>query len=148
MDKNIAEVSTAGFETDVQYQHTFSNTNSIWASVGAVRTNSKSSDTIPSFYISSHARFLTNYTIQYITPRFRISTTGIYKRRDPQQGPAFLTPISSDYFVMNVKFEVLVLKQRAGLFTQADNIFDKRYSDLLGAQMPGRWILFGAKFSF
>jgi iron complex outermembrane receptor protein len=29
------------------------------------------------------------------------------------------------------------------VFIQADNVFDKQYSDLLGGKMPGRWLSAG-----
>ena len=31
---------------------------------------------------------------------------------------------------------------------QANNIFNEKYSDFLGAEMPGRWIAFGLKMKF
>ena len=145
--KNIAEVKTTGVETDIQFTQTFSNKQSLWSSVGLVWLTSESSEAVPSFYVSSHARFQTNFTVQYATPRFRISTNGIYKQRSPQPASAFIPKISSDYFVINGKAEVLFLNQKLGIFTQVDNIFDEHYSDLFGAQMPGRWLLVGAKFT-
>jgi iron complex outermembrane receptor protein len=30
---------------------------------------------------------------------------------------------------------------------EADNVFDKNYADLLGSQMPGRWLMGGIKIS-
>jgi iron complex outermembrane receptor protein len=146
--KNIAEVNTSGVETDIQYTQPLHNKHSIWSSVGFLWLTSESSEATPSFYVSSHARFQTNFTVQYATPRFRISTNGIYKRRDPQPASAFIPKISRDYFVINGKAEVLFLNQKLGIFTQVDNIFDEQYSDLFGALMPGRWLLVGAKFTF
>ncbi|WP_066401505.1 TonB-dependent receptor plug domain-containing protein [Flavisolibacter tropicus] len=145
--KNIYEVNTRGIETDVQFTKALANKQSIWSSVGLVWLKSKSSEANPSFYILSHARFQTNFTLQYATPRFRISTNGIYKNRAEQPATAFITKMNSDYFVINGKAEVLFLNQKLGIFTQVDNIFDENYSDLFGAQMPGRWLLVGAKFT-
>jgi vitamin B12 transporter len=145
--KNIAEVTTSGVETDIQYVLSLSNNRSFLGNVGLVWLNSESSEAVPSFYIASHARFQTNFTLQYTTQRFRVSTSGIYKKRDEQPGTAFISTISGDYFVLNGKAEVLFSKQKLGIFTQVDNIFDEKYSDLFGAQMPGRWLLLGAKFT-
>jgi vitamin B12 transporter len=145
--KNIAEVNTKGVETDIQFTKAFANKQSIWSTVGFVWLNSESSEATPSFYVSSHASFQTNFTVQYSTPRFRISTNGIYKQRNEQPATAFIPKISGDYLVINGKAEVLFLNQKLGIFTQVDNIFDESYSDLFGAQMPGRWLLVGAKFT-
>jgi iron complex outermembrane receptor protein len=48
---------------------------------------------------------------------------------------------------MNTKAEAFVWKKRLSVFVEADNIFDKEYSDLLGSHMPGRWWMGGVKFS-
>jgi iron complex outermembrane receptor protein len=41
---------------------------------------------------------------------------------------------------MNMKLGYQLPKKTGRLFVQADNIFDKQYSDLLGSTMPGRWL--------
>jgi iron complex outermembrane receptor protein len=97
-------------------------------------------------YLSSFARLLTNFNLTYNTPRFTISTTGLYKERKRQSASAIKADLTSSYFVLNAKASVNLYKTRAGVFVQADNIFDKSYSDLLGSQMPGRWLQGGAYF--
>jgi len=146
--KNIAKVTTTGVETDIQYTKTFDNKHHLSSSLGLVWLESESTEASPSFYISSHARFLTNFTLQYQTPRIRVSTSGLYKKRDPQPGTAFAPKVSSEYFIMNGKLELLFLQQKLGIFTQLDNIFDEKYNDLFGAQMPGRWLMAGARYNF
>ncbi|MCH5690954.1 hypothetical protein LWM68_46035 [Niabella sp. W65] len=37
-------------------------------------------------------------------------------------------------------------KKKLAAFAQVDNIFDRKYSDLLGAVMPGRWLQGGISF--
>jgi len=145
---NIAKVTTTGVETDFQYSRTFNNKHNLVTNWGIVWLDSESSELAPSFYVSSHARFLSNFSVQYGTPKVRFSTSGIYKNRDPQPGSAFIPKISSDYFVINGKLEILFFQQHLGIFTQLDNIFDEKYSDLFGAQMPGRWFMLGAKLNF
>jgi iron complex outermembrane receptor protein len=145
--KNIAEVAFIGVETDIQYSHSFNEKNSLWGSIGAVWTDASNSEGASAFYLSSFAKFLTNFNLVFTTPRFNISTNGIYKQREPQTATAIKANLSSNYFVLNSKAEVMIVKNKLGIFTQVDNIFDKSYSDLLGAQMPGRWLMFGAKFT-
>lgn len=83
--KNIAEVNTSGIETDIQYSKQLQNNSSLWATVGLVWLNSKSSEPTPSFYISSHAKFLANFNLNYTTSRFGLSVNGIYKSRQSKK---------------------------------------------------------------
>jgi iron complex outermembrane receptor protein len=48
---------------------------------------------------------------------------------------------------MNAKGEVFIWKKKASLIAQIDNVFDRTYSDLLGASMPQRWWMLGAKIN-
>ncbi|HEY0060148.1 MAG TPA: TonB-dependent receptor, partial [Flavisolibacter sp.] len=115
-------------------------------SVGAVITDASSSDGASAFYLSSAASFLTNFNLQLSLPRFSISANGLYKQRAAQKADPIKAVLSKDYFLLNGKAELNFLNKKAHLFTQVDNIFDRAYSDLLGADMPGRWLMFGAKF--
>lgn len=146
--KNIAEVNTTGFETDIQYSKSFKGREHLFATLGIIWLDSKSSDAVPSFYISSHAKFLANFSIVYTNQWFGFSANGIYKTRSAQTAPAINAAISTNYFLFNAKAEVFLLKNRAGIFIETSNVFNEKYSDLLGAQMPGRWIMAGFNFQF
>ncbi|MFT4094646.1 MAG: TonB-dependent receptor [Niabella sp.] len=146
--KNIAEVTTTGWENDVQYTNRFTEDQKLQINAGLVWLYSKSSEASPSFYISSHARFLTNFNILYQFYNASVSFTGLYKSRNPQQASAINASVSKDYFVLNGRAAYDFIKNRLGAFIQADNIFDRQYSDLLGAPMPGRWLQGGVSFRF
>lgn len=145
--KNIAEVTTKGFETDIQFSKSLSAKEKIYSTLGLVWLDSESSEAIPSFYISSYASFLANYMVSFATPRFRFGVNGIYKKRQPQSLPDINAKVTEDYFVMNIKAESFILKNKLSLFVEVDNLFDRQYSDLLGSPMPGRWFLGGMKLS-
>lgn len=146
--KNIARVTTTGAELDIQFQKSFSSNTSIYGGTGVVWLESKSSDMTPSFYISSHAKYLVNYFIDFTSKRLFAEFNGIYKIRKKQDAPAILKTISKDYYVMNGKAGVWILPGRLKSFVQVNNIFNVTYSDLLGAEMPGRWFMAGASFNF
>lgn len=145
--KNIAKVNTRGAEFDVQYNHLFDVNHRIILSMGAIIMKSTSSDTVPSLYVSNHAKFLYNFSMQYRYKFFNIAVNGLYKERRPQTGNAAFVPISKNYFLMNVKAEGLFLQDKLGVFVQADNIFNKRYADILGTVMPNRWMMAGLRVS-
>lgn len=150
--KNIAEVNTTGFETDVQYVQPLGDKQSLFINAGLLVLSSKSSDTVPSFYISSHAKFLTNFSVMYQCHNFSLSINGLYKQRATQKTAALASNINAeitpDYFVMNAKASYSFFKQAFSVFVQTDNIFDRKYSDLLGSPMPGRWFMGGVRYRF
>lgn len=149
--KNIAQVTTKGVETDLLYQKKFSNQHSLLTNVGLVWLDSESENNTSSLYVSSHARYLANFTIRYATPMFAISSNGVYKQRSRQEqketASLIQANLTSSYFVMNLRGEVLLMDNLVSLFGQVDNVFDCQYSDLLGAPMPGRWIMGGIRIS-
>jgi vitamin B12 transporter len=146
--KNIARVTTTGAELDIQFQKNFSGNTSLYGGAGVVWLESKSSDMTPSFYISSHAKFLYNYFVDFNSRRFFAQFNGIYKSRVKQAAAAIQKTISKDYYVMNGKTGVWIVPGKLKSFVQVNNIFNVSYSDLLGSEMPGRWFLAGASFSF
>lgn len=145
---NAAEVNVTGFEFDAQYSKALSDNQKLWVTAGLTRLNSKSGNTTPGFYLSSHAKLLTNFSVLYQYHNLSMSINGLYKTRAKQEVTALNTQISSEYFIMNAKAEYGILKNMLHIFIQADNVFDKKYSDLLGAVMPGRWLMGGLRYSF
>ncbi len=144
--QNISDVMTRGVEADIQYIYTMSKNRQLYATAGFLWLQSTTGNAAaPSFYISSHAKVLTNCTLLYTDKRFSASVNGLYKSRETRVAPAINAAISKDYFVMNCRADYFVL-QNVGVYIQADNVFNKTYSDLLGAVMPGRWLMGGLKF--
>ena len=109
--------------------------------------HSKNEDSIPSFYISSHAKHLLNFTSTYNCKSVFVSIGGLYKNRNERKAAAIGAVITPSYFIMNCKFGYLLPKEKGKLFVQADNLFDQSYSDLLGSKMPGRWLSGGIEVS-
>jgi iron complex outermembrane receptor protein len=145
--RNIAEVQSTGVETDVQYNKEFENKQQLWVTFGLTWIDSKSDNATPSFYVSSHAKLLTNFNLQYTLGKFSFGINGLYKERKILSATPINANISKDYFVLNITGQVFAYKNKLSLFAQADNLFDKQYSDLLGSKMPGRWLMGGFKVS-
>jgi len=142
--KNISSVNTTGFETDVQYIKDWGK-QSVSSNIGLLWLKSRSSSATPSFYISSHATFLANFSVQYRYQAFTIAYNGIYKERQPRTASSINAEVSKSYFLMNVKLAAAVLKNKVSLFVQADNVTNITYSDLLGTLMPARWLMGGVQ---
>ena len=146
--QNIAKVNTRGLETDVEFKTAFNTQNSIAVTTGFLFLRSESSSITPSFYINSHAKFLTNFSVQYTYKQISFAFNGIYKLRTPRDAPAIEAYISKDYFVLNGQLYYAIKKNQLKIFMETSNIFDRKYSDILGSIMPGRWILGGIQCNF
>ncbi|WEK36317.1 MAG: TonB-dependent receptor [Candidatus Pseudobacter hemicellulosilyticus] len=146
--KNISSVETSGLETDLQYIQPLANKQNLTLTAGLVWLSSVSSDATPSFYISSHAKFLTNFSAIYAWRNLSLSVNGLYKKRERQSLPAINATVSRDYFLLNGRVKYAFWQQRLGVYVQVDNTFDTQYSDLLGTPMPGRWVMGGLQFNW
>ncbi|MBS1753552.1 MAG: TonB-dependent receptor [Ferruginibacter sp.] len=145
---NIASVNTSGFETDLQFQRSLPHQQRVMANTGFLWLDSKTTNGIQSFYISSHAKFLVNFNAEYSNKRFSLSASGIYKNRKPQEAAAINAQEDANCFMLNTKLAVFLWHQKLSLFMELDNVFDNTCGDLLGAQLPGRWFMSGLKFQF
>ncbi len=145
---NIAEVNTTGFELDIQSANAISDNQKLIFNAGLTWLDSDNKSQIQSFYLSSHAKFLTNFSGIYQIGGFSVSLNGLYKKRAEREASAIEASISKNYFLLNARAEYAFLKRQLALYVQADNAFDKQYSDVLGSVMPGRWLMGGLRFNF
>jgi vitamin B12 transporter len=138
--KNVEKVKTSGMELDMMYNKRISESTNLLATFGFTWINSENKDSIPSLYISSHAKYLANFSMAYTVKSFLFSITGLYKNRNEQKSTAINATLTPSYFILNAKIGYQLPKKFGRIFVQADNLFNKQYSDLLGSKMPGRWL--------
>jgi iron complex outermembrane receptor protein len=144
--KNIKNVNTSGVEFEVQYSRQFSVHHNLYANASATLLHSTSSDSVPSFYIVSHARALYQQTILYTFKNLQVGITSIIKERKPLQAPGIKAIIDNKYWLVNARVAYTYRKITA--FLAVNNIGNIEYSDLLGSKMPGSWSTGGLSYSF
>ena len=140
---NVSSVKTQGIETDLAYNKKWGEDYEINCTSGLVWLSSTSPNKTPSFYISSHARFLWNEQIVFRARQLQLSVNSVYKIRNAQTASAINAALSENYFLVNSKFSYLTTKRKGTIFVEVSNLTNTKYSDLLGAIMPGRWICAG-----
>jgi iron complex outermembrane receptor protein len=140
---NVSSVKTKGIETDLTYNKKWGENYESNLSTGLVWLSSTSPNKTPSFYISSHARFLWNEQIIYRARKLQLSVNSVYKIRNTQTASAINATLSPNYFLVNSKFSYLTSKRKGNVFLEITNLTNTPYSDLLGAIMPSRWITAG-----
>lgn len=141
---NIANVKTRGAELDLSGDHGLGKGTRLKWNSGITRLRSTGKgNTLPSFYLSSHAKLLWNTNIRIMNKSGSISMGTVYKERNKQTANAINAINSPEYFTVNLRIEKYLFKKKAGLMLQVDNLTDVAYSDLLGSIMPGRWMQAG-----
>ena len=140
---NVSSVKTKGIETDLTYNKKWGEDYELNLSTGLVWLSSTSPNKTPSFYISSHARFLWNEQIVFRANNLQLAINSVYKIRNAQTASAINAALSPNYFLVNSKFSYLTTKRKGTIFVEVSNLTNTKYSDLLGAIMPGRWICAG-----
>lgn len=146
--RNLNKLTSYGVETDVQYTRKIDKNNELYGSLGISSISNKAKNATPSLYVTANANFLINFCLQYAYKGYSVSLSGLFKERTSGSASAINAEVTPQYFVMNALMSAKVYKNNLSVFVQADNIFDKQYSDILGAQMPGRWLMGGLKFVF
>ena len=140
---NVSSVKTKGIETDLSYNKKWGENYELNLSTGLVWLSSTSPNKTPSFYISSHARFLWNEQIVFRANNLQLAINSVYKIRNVQTASAINAALSNNYFLVNSKFSYLTSKRKGNVFLEITNLTNTPYSDLLGAIMPSRWITAG-----
>lgn len=144
---NISSVVTQGVELDLQGVHGVGERASLRWSSGLIYLDSRTPQgTQPSFYLSSHARFLWNANLVFTFGSSTISLTSLYKERQVMRASPIMAEISKSYFLTHLRYDIRVVKGLGRLFVQCDNLGNVNYADLLGSKMPGRWWSVGVRF--
>ena len=145
---NLFAVQTKGIELDFRYRTSWGDKNELTLSSGIVWMESAAGQSTPSFYLSSHARFLWNTQIISQWKNWTISLTTLYKERNTLSAPAIQASISPNYFLMNTRISYLTPLKFLSIQLECTNLTNTSYSDLLGSRMPGRWFNGGCTLRF
>ena len=134
-------------KTELWYPKTTKNKHRIFAKVGYTGLTSVNPEGVVSKYVSSHAKHLVNGNFSYSWTRVDISLSGIYKMRDTAYSSALDVELVPTYTVVNTGLGYRIFDNKVRLQGQVLNVFDVQYSDILGAKMPGRWVVLSVNFS-
>lgn len=144
--QNVKWVKTQGIE--LYAAHSFMIAKKIKVNLQSAITwlDSKTSDSIPSFYILSHAKFLMQNNVQIKYKNWEILWQSVYKERNGTQAAAIKAVQGKAYWLNNARIEYTV--NHLSVYLNVQNVGNISYSDLLGSRMPNRWASMGVKADF
>lgn len=143
--KNITNLQTTGLDISVRYRKKIGEIESeSYLGLIILNINNPSGDV--SKYVANNAGALLNFGTQWVHPKFQVYINGIYKNRTAEEATAINRELVTSYVVINGRVSVTPFSFPLGISLQISNIFDQKYSDILGAQLPGRWIQGGLSY--
>ena len=143
--QNLFAVTTQGIETEVTARAQLAPGLRLDGSVGYTWVHLAVDGNVTSQYLSNVARHLVAGSVSVTHRRGTLTVSGLYKQRDAQAAAAISRELTPSYAVFNGRLDVALLPERLWLTGQVQNLFNANYSDLLGAQMPTRWLMAGVR---
>ncbi|HEX8330304.1 MAG TPA: TonB-dependent receptor [Hymenobacter sp.] len=145
--QNLFDVTTRGLEAELTYAHQFTPKTRFDGSLGYTLVKVTNAESIASQYLANIARHVVSGTVGITSNRVNASFSGLWKQRDANAVAAISRVQRPEYAVFNARLEAAILPQRLWLTGQVQNLFNEKYSDLLGAQMPTRWLMGGVRLA-
>ena len=139
--KNIKEVNVNGFELELNSKFLISENSTLNWQMGYTFTDI-TNDTL-GIYLSSFAKHLLNAQLILNYNSFQFSISGLYKERTAQAAESISSNLESSYGLLNARVGYGLLDNKLSLNLQILNLLDKEYQNILGAKMPGRWLMGG-----
>jgi vitamin B12 transporter len=146
--QNIGLMNTWGLESGLSGQHSLHKETVIEWGLSYQGLLSRSDSAIVSKYLSAHARNLIQARIGFRTSLLSLELHTMYKNRDADVAREINQALTPEYMLWNLKADAFLWKRSLVLSFQVNNLFNRNYSDILGARMPGRWITGGITWNF
>ncbi len=144
---NVSESKTIGFETSLRYLQDIRSTDKLEVQIGYTYLNTTNNDDEVSKYLANHPGNNANYSISYSNDIIDMVLSGFFINRDTENAQSIAGEIKESYNIHNLKIQLRPFQKNMGLYLSVNNLFDTEYQEILGARLPGRWIIFGAQFN-
>jgi iron complex outermembrane receptor protein len=145
---NIEQSSVVGVELVSDATHNFNNSRSAGLQVGYTYIRTQSDGNSPSKYISNHPKHQVNLGLSFSTRWGSIHSENSYRVRTEESAELIDGEVPSGYFISDLNIQASPGWSPATLYLKVMNLTDTQYQEILGAPMPGRWVLGGMRLSF
>ena len=145
---NVEQSSVFGVEFLSDVTHALSNNRSVGIKSGYTYIYTTSDGESPSKYIANHPEHQVNLGLRYATSWGSIHSENSYRVRSEESAELIDGDVPDGYFISNLNVQVTPGWSPAVLYVQVMNLTDTQYQEILGAPMPGRWVMGGVKVDF
>ena len=145
--QNISEATTWGNEFGLKYTQNIQN-GQIGASLNYTYLNTSTPDSLVSKYIANHPIHNLNGSLNVRYAGFGLNVGGAMITRNAEAVDAINAEIKDQYAILNLKLSYTVKDFPASVYLDIRNALDTRYQEILGSQMPKRWLMGGIRWNF
>ncbi len=142
--QNVGKVNTQGLELEARLAHDWK-ANRISLGTTFTLLDTESDDDVVSVYLASHSKYLLTNNLLFEGKHINISINTIFKQRNELTAPSLGDVLDENFSTVNAS---IGWKFSSGITAQIRcfNVFDKENQDILGAQLPGRWMMYGMSY--
>jgi iron complex outermembrane receptor protein len=144
---NISESTTWGNEFGLKYTQNIQN-GQIAASLNYTYLNTSTPDSVVSKYIANHPIHNLNGSLNIRYAGLGLNIGGALITRNAEAVEAINAEIKDQYAILNLKLSYTIKEFPVSVYVDVRNALDTRYQEILGSQMPGRWIMGGIRWNF
>jgi len=141
--RNVAESSTAGFELLTTGRFLDQNSSQLIVQGGYTYIRTTNREGIVSRYIANHPSHQFSVGVRFNYSHFQIHSQNEYNVRNSEAARELNSSVPSTLFLSNLKVSFAPERSRLGAYLSIMNITDVEYQEILGAPMPGRWLIAG-----
>ena len=144
---NISSTDAIGFEWIADGTVHLGSQNQLNLNGGYTYIRTTGSGESVSRYIANHPSHQLSAGVRFQTSNLMISSHSGYNIRSAEAVAIVDGEVPSSYFVTNLSISITPFQQPVRFYTRIMNLTDTTYQEILGAPMPGRWIMGGVQFS-
>lgn len=146
---NVSDSRTFGIESLISKYYSLGNKDILRTELNYTYLHTTNEDGSVSKYVANHPIHDFSLILSYQSESFGITTTNQFIQRNRETVENISGSIKSEYFLTHLKLDVNPFTVNdLALYVKVHNVFDVEYQEILGAQMPGRWIMAGLKWDF
>lgn len=144
---NIKESAVTGIEFLSQLDSDLGSNILLKTSAAYTYIKTTSNQNTVSKYIANHPSHQVSLDLSLSAGDLSVQSQSQFNVRSEESAALINAEVPDQYFLTNLKLGYKPFGNNFQIYTQILNVTDTQYQEILGAPMPGRWILGGVKYS-
>lgn len=144
--QNLSAVETVGFELTHTFSKSYGERSSLRSDVGYtwLETTTPEGEEV-STYLALHPSHQLDWRLEARFGRFGLQGQASYFVRDAEEIESLGARIPAEYALLHLAATAR-LSEEISLYAKVHNVLDEQYQEILGARMPGRWVMGGLRW--
>jgi iron complex outermembrane receptor protein len=144
---NISETDVYGLEFLGSLASTLSSNTTLRTNFGYTYIKTTSDQNTVSRYIANHPSHQFSLGLSFNAGDVSIQSQSEFNVRSEEALTLINAEVPDQYFLTNLRIGYKPFGNKFQVYTQILNLTDTHYQEILGAPMPGRWMLGGVKYN-